>query len=249
MRTVYIQADAEGRILALTETDYGFEGYQPVEVDDAFDVMAIDDYRLKDGVLEYTGEGTAAREEAEEQAKAEAERKQAIDEGCQAFFVDGGKQAMERAIEDAASSGGGADPQVAVMARLLAPSIDFATVTATDVAAIPDYVPAWEDVDHFDQNDPCTYKGTIYRASKAHDRQDIYPPDVAGESMYYPIEVAEDGVIVYRTCHGDYDKVRKGERRHYPDASGPVYEALEDTAYSPDAYPQHWKLVGDAGTD
>lgn len=31
--------------------------------------------------------------------------------------------------------------------------------------------------------------------------------------------------------------------RHYPDADGPVYEALDDTAYSPDAYPQHWRKV------
>lgn len=247
--TVYVSAEKDGRILSLTEEDYGFEGYQAVEVDDSFNVLTIDDYCLQDGKLVYTGEGTAARKEAEEQAKAEAERKQAIDEGCQAFFLDGGKETMEQDIKDAAVSGGGADPQVAVMTRLLAPSIDFATVTATDVAAIPDYIPAWEDVAHFEQNDPCTYKGTIYRASQAHDRQDIYPPDVAGESMYYPIEVAEDGVIVYRTCHGDYDKVRKGERRHYPGADGPVYEALEDTAYSPDAYPQHWKLVSDADTE
>lgn len=243
MRTVYIQADADGRIVSLTEEDYGFDDYQAVEVEDDFDVLTIDDYRLQERKLVYTGEGTAAREEAEREAQAEAERKKAIDEGCQDFFIDGGKAQMERAIEDAAASGGGSDPQVAVMARLLAPSIDFANVTATDVADIPDYIPAWEDVAHFEQNDPCTYKGTIYRASQPHDRQDIYPPDVAGESMYYPIEVAPDGVIVYRTCHGSYDMVRKGERRHYPDADGPVYEALEDTAYSPDAYPQHWKLA------
>lgn len=244
MKTVYIQADEEGRILSLTEKDYGFVEYQPVEVDDDFDVLTIDDYRLKGGELEYTGEGTAAREEAEKQAQAEAERRQAIDEGCQAFFVDGGKAQMERDIEDAAASGGGADPQVAVLARLLAPSIDFATVTATDVAAIPDYIPAWEDVARFEQNDPCTYKGVIYRASKAHDRQDVYPPDVAGESMYYPIEVAPDGVIVYRTCHGKYDAVRIGERRHYPDASGPVYESLVDyNAYSPDVRPDDWKPI------
>lgn len=79
MKTVYIQADEEGRILSLTEKDYGFVEYQPVEVDDDFDVMTIDDYRLKGGELEYTGEGTAAREEAEKaeaQAKAEAEDKE-----------------------------------------------------------------------------------------------------------------------------------------------------------------------------
>lgn len=249
MKTVYVQADEEGRILSLTEEDYGFAEYQPVEVDDSFGVLTIDDYRLKDGVLEYTGEGTAAREEAEKEAQAEAEERERLDSASREYFLRGGKETMEQDIRDAAASGGGADPQVAVMARLLAPSIDFATVTATDVVAIPDYVPAWEDVSHFEQNDPCTYEGTIYRASQPHDRQDIYPPDVAGESMYYPIEVAPDGVIVYRTCHGDYDKVRKGERRHYPGADDPVYEALEDTAYAPDVYPQHWKLVSDADTE
>ena len=249
MRTVFVSVDDDGRVVGLTEVDYGFDGYQPVEVDDDFDVMTIDDYRLQEGQLVYTGEGTAAREEAEKEAQAETEERERLDSASREYFLGGGKTEMEKAIEDAAASGGGADPQVAVMARLLAPSIDFATVTATDVAAIPDYIPAWEDVSHFEQNDPCTYKGTIYRASQPHDRQDIYPPDVAGESMYYPIEVASDGVIVYRTCHGEYDMVRKGERRHYPDASGSVYEALEDTAYSPDAYPQHWKLVSDADTE
>lgn len=138
------------------------------------------------------------------------------------------------------------DPALSAVVRMAVASISLADATATDVAVISDYIPAWEDVSHFDQNDPCTYKGTIYRASQAHDRQDIYPPDVAGESMYYPIEVAPDGIIVYRTCHGAYDMVRKGEKRHYPDAEGPVYEALEDTAYSPDAYPRHWELVTDA---
>lgn len=138
------------------------------------------------------------------------------------------------------------DPALAAVARMAVASISLAGATATDVVTISDYLPAWEDVSHFEQNDPCVYMGVIYRASKAHDRQDIYPLDVAGESMYYPIEVAPDGIIVYRTCHGEYDMVRKGERRHYPDAEGPVYEALEDTAYSPDAYPQHWELVTDA---
>lgn len=106
MKTVYIQADEEGRILQLMEYDQGFEGFEPIEVDDDFDVFTIDDYRLVDGALSYTGEGTAARKEAEEQAKAEAERKQAIDDGCQAFFVDGGKAQMEQDIRDAAASGG-----------------------------------------------------------------------------------------------------------------------------------------------
>lgn len=139
----------------------------------------------------------------------------------------------------------GTDPQLQTIARLAMPSIDFASVTATDVVAIPDYIPEWSTLigQKLKHNSPCVYEGTIYRASQDVTVQDIYPPDVAGESQYYPIEVAPDGIIVYRTCHGAYDQVLKGEKRHYPDAEGPVYEALENTSYSPDAYPQHWKLA------
>lgn len=138
------------------------------------------------------------------------------------------------------------DPALAALARISVASIPLTNATATDVAVISDYIPAWEDVTHFEQNDPCVYEGTIYRASKAHDRQDIYPPDVAGESMYYPIEVAPDGVIVYRTCHGEYDMVRKGEKRHYPGADGPVYRAKQNADRSPAEWPDYWKLVTDA---
>lgn len=138
------------------------------------------------------------------------------------------------------------NPGLVAVAKLAIRSVDFTSISSTDVVAAVDYVPNWSDVAHFKQNDPCVYMGVVYRASKDHDRQDVYPPDVAGESMYYPITVAPDGIIVYRTCHGDYDMVHKGERRHYPDAEGPVYEALEDTAYSPDTYPDHWKLTTDA---
>lgn len=139
----------------------------------------------------------------------------------------------------------GTDPQVATIAKLTVSSVDFADVTATDCVAIPDYIPEWADCigETLSQNDPVKYEGAIYRASQQVLVQEQYDPVTAGESQYYPITVAPDGIIVYRECHGQYDMVCKGEKRHYPDAEGPVYVALEDTAYSPDAYPQHWQLV------
>lgn len=244
---IYVEAAEDGRVIAAAEEAGSIVNAVEVESEIGPYDMVLGDYRLSDGVLKYTGEATAAAEAA----KAEIERMARAQSASIDYFVDGGKESMEQDIRDAAASGGGADPQVAVMARLLAPSIDFATVTATDVAAIPDYVPEWSTLigQKLKQNSPCVHEGTIYRASQDVTVQDIYPPDVAGESQYYPIEVAPDGVIVYRTCRGQYDMVRKGERRHYPGANDPVYEALEDTAYSPDAYPKHWKLVSDADTE
>lgn len=151
------------------------------------------------------------------------------------------QQTAQAAMETAQEAG--ADPQVATIAKLTAPSIDFEAVSATDCVAIPDYTPEWEPGIKLGKNAPVMRNGQLYRASQAiESAQEQYPPETAGESLYYPVEVAPDGIIVYRACHGEYDMVRKGEKRHYPGAGDPVYVALEDTAYSPDAYPQHWEL-------
>lgn len=152
------------------------------------------------------------------------------------------RQDADKAINMAGSKG--SDPQLQVIARLLAPSIDFASVTATDVVAIPDYIPKWAEGMKLAQNDPVKHKGKIYRASQAiQNTQAIYPPDTAGESLYYPIDVADDGIIIYRTCHGAYDQVKAGELRHYPGATDPVYRAKVDTAYDPVTVPANWELV------
>ena len=248
MKTVYIQADEEGRILTLTETDYGFEGYAPVEVDDAFDVLTIDDYRIQEGQLVYTGEGAAAREEAEKEAQAEAERKKAIEEGCQSFFIDGGKSQMEQDIRDAAASGGGADPQLKAFAMLQIATMDLGSTPCDTVAGFVDLWPEWQPDTAYKHNAPLTYQGRKFRASRDLTSQAIYPPGTA-ESEYYEVTLAPDGIIVWYQPGGAYNQVYKGEKRHYPDADGPVYEALENTTYSPDSYPQHWKLAGDAGTE
>ena len=245
---VYVSTDGDGRVLSLTEEDYGFDDYEAVEVEDDFDVMTVDDYRLQDGGLVYTGEGTAAREEAEEQAKAEAERRQAIDDGCQAFFIDGGKQTMEKAIEDAAASGGGADPQVRALAMLQVATMDLSAAPCDTVVQFVDLWPEWQPDTAYKHNAPLTYQGRKFRASRDLTSQAVYPPGTA-ESEYYEVRLAADGVIVWYNVGGEYNMVYKGEKRHYPDEGGPVYEALEDTTYSPDAYPQHWKLVSDADTE
>lgn len=247
MKTVYIQADEEGRILALTEEDYGFEEYQPVEVEDDFDVMTIDDYRLIDGSLSYTGEGTAAREEAEKQAQAEAERKRAIDEGCQSFFIDGGKTKMEQDIKDAAASGG-TDPQLKALATLQIATMDLSATPCDTVVEFVDLWPEWQPDTAYKHNAPLTYQGRKFRASRDLTSQAIYPPGTA-ESEYYEVKLAADGIIIWYQPGGAYNQVYKGEKRHYPDENGPVYEALENTTYAPDEYPQHWKLVGDADTE
>lgn len=196
----------------------------------------------------YTEEELEELEKQRQEAEAEAERKRAIDEGCQAFFIDGGKTKMEQDIEDAATSGG-TDPQLKALATLQIATMDLTSVTSTGCAAFRDYWPEWKPDTQYKQNDPLQWKGVYYRVSQDTTSSSVYPPDTAGESLYYPITIAPDGIIVYRTCHGAYDMVRAGETRHYPDAEGPVYRAKVDTAYDPDTVPANWELVPDAGTE
>lgn len=134
------------------------------------------------------------------------------------------------------------DPDAPALLSELYPTVS-ATLTETEQVRFVRYAPEWDPDTAYKKCQALMRKGQLYRVSQDHTSSDVYPPETAGESLYYPITVAPDGIIVYRTCHGEYDMVRKGERRHYPGADGPVYEALEDTAYSPDAYPAHWRQV------
>lgn len=190
----------------------------------------------------YTEEELARIEEERAEAERASQEQRTISQGSRAFFLDGGKEAMERSIEEAAASGG-ADLQLRALASLQVMAMDLTGYTSTQVAGFRDYWPEWQPDTEYGYQQPLRHKGLYYRASKALTSSATYPPDTAGESEYYPIEVAGDGVIVYRACHGQYDMVQAGETRHYPDADGPVYRAKVDTAYDPDTVPDNWELV------
>lgn len=239
---MYVMTDEGGRVTAATDREEFAGGMTEVEEPEGLDWSRIGDWLLKGDALVYDGAQTAAEEEARREAEAEAERRAIIDASAAEYFADGGKEAMERAIEEAAASGG-ADPQLQAIARMQVMTMDLTSVTSTECVAFRDYWPEWRPDTEYAYQQPLRWKGLYYRASKALTSSKVYPPDTAGESEYYPVEVAPDGVIVYRTCHGQYDMVQARETRHYPDAEGPVYRAKVDTAYNPDTVPGNWVLV------
>lgn len=134
------------------------------------------------------------------------------------------------------------DPDAPALLSELYPTVS-ATLTETEQVRFGRYTPEWEPDTAYKQCQTVLRGGQLYRVSQDHTSQEVYPPETAGESLYYPITVAPDGIIVYRECHGEYDMVREGESRHYPDADGPVYRAKVDTAYSPDTVPDDWELT------
>lgn len=189
----------------------------------------------------YTEEELAEIERQREEEERRVQEQRSISEGSKEFFLGGGKEQMEAQI-----AAGGADPQLQALARMQVMTMNLAPMPASTVAEFRDYWRDWEPgIKDVKQNDCFKYGGGYWRASQdIPETQGIYPPGTS-ESLYYPITVSSDGVIVYRECHGEYDMVRAGETRHYTDADGPVYRAKVDTAYDPDAVPDNWEFVSD----
>lgn len=158
------------------------------------------------------------------------------------ILVKGATELAEEA--KAIAEQAGTDPQLQALATLQVSTMSFDSTPSDEVVKFIDYWPDWKPDTAYKHNDPLTHAGKYWRVSKDLTSQAIYPPGTA-ESEYYPVELAPDGIIIFHQPGGGYNAIQKGEKRHYPDADGPVYEALETTSYSPDSYPQHWKLVED----
>ena len=215
--------------------------YEVYEDDGETLVASFADY-VKDDVKRGTEEGAVRLDIVRELP---AESKKAIEAleanmGVLSAQVDATDAKADEAKEMASQAG--TDPQLQALAKVQVATMDLSDATCDEVIAFRDYWPEWQPDTDYKHNQPLTYQGRYFRASKDLTSQAIYPPGTA-ESEYYEVELAADGIIVWYEVGGEYNMVRKGEKRHYPDESGPVYEALEDTSYSPDAYPQHWKLV------
>ena len=108
--------------------------------------------------------------------------------------------------------------------------------------------PAWAADTAYAADQRVRYNGssgtptpTLYNCVQGHTSQADWTPD---KTPALWTEVAKPGEIpVWRQPTGAQDAYNKGDRVHYPDADGPVYESLIDAnVYSPEAYPAGWRL-------
>ena len=122
--------------------------------------------------------------------------------------------------------------------------IEKASVSLPDEDALDaiELFPAWEIARLCKVGERLRYSGKLYRCEQEHTSQADWTPD---KTPALWTEVAKPGEIpVWRQPTGAQNAYNKGDRVHYPDADGPVYESLMDAnVYSPEAYPAGWRLV------
>ena len=102
--------------------------------------------------------------------------------------------------------------------------------------------PAWAADTEFAADVRIRYGDKLYRVVQAHTSQADWIPSNT-PALY--TEVALPGEIpVWRQPTGVQDAYNTGDKVHYPDADGAVYESLIDAnVYSPEAYPAGWRMI------
>ncbi len=103
-----------------------------------------------------------------------------------------------------------------------------------------DVIDAWAASTAYYVGDAVIYEDSEYECVQSHTSQAGWePPNVpalwkakGGDEV--PVWSQPDSTNPYNT----------GDKVHYPDADGPVYEStIDNNVFSPEAYPQGWQLV------
>ena len=127
-------------------------------------------------------------------------------------------------------------------ARALRPLIEKAAISLSDEDAIGcvELFPAWAADVAYTVDERIRYGGKLYRCVQAHTSQADWTPD-ATPALW--TEVAAPGeILVWKQPTGAQDAYRIGDKVHYPDINGPIYECTSDyNIYPPDQF--GWKLV------
>lgn len=115
-------------------------------------------------------------------------------------------------------------------------------LTDEQAEGVIDAFPAWAVGVAYSAGIRVRYGGKLYRCVQAHTSQEGWTPD-ATPALW--TRIGEPGEIpVWVQPTGAQDAYNTGDRVHYPDADGPVYESLIDgNVWSPADYPAGWTEV------
>lgn len=122
--------------------------------------------------------------------------------------------------------------------------IEKASASLPDADAIEaaELFPAWAVGVAYSVGERVQYDGKLYKVVQAHTSQaDWTPPTVPALFT----EVAKPGEIpVWKQPTGAQDAYNTGDKVWYPDVNTTVYESVIDSnVWSPNDYPQGWKVV------
>lgn len=146
---------------------------------------------------------------------------------------------LESTVSDVADM---ANPDVVTFAKMAVPAMTI-DMTTTEICSIASLLPEWKVGASYEQHQAFTYEGKVYRAAqKIPEAQEIYKPGQGTESLYTLIELADDGVRIWKRPTDATNSFAFGERAHYPTASDPIYVSKRDGNDSEPTKDEWWML-------
>ena len=114
--------------------------------------------------------------------------------------------------------------------------------TLAEFDGAEDVIDEWVVGNAYYIGDMVMYEEQQYECIQSHTSQEGYEPD-SNPALWSPYSEGDDGIPVWSQPDST-NPYMTGDKVHYPDADGPVYESLIDNnVFSPEAYPQGWQLV------
>lgn len=91
--------------------------------------------------------------------------------------------------------------------------------------------------------DRVRYNGILYKVLQAHTSQADWTPDAA-TSLFAEVLIPDPTVIPVWRQPDSTNPYMTGDKVHYPDENGPVYEStIDNNVWSPAEYPAGWREV------
>lgn len=112
-----------------------------------------------------------------------------------------------------------------------------------EAASVPQAFKEWQPDTAYQVGDRRRFEDVLYKCLQAHTSQEGWEPNQA-PSLWARILNPDPEVIPVWEQPDSTNPYMTGDKVHYPDAEGPVYEStIDNNVWSPEAYPAGWQLV------
>lgn len=114
----------------------------------------------------------------------------------------------------------------------------------SDATSYTELFPLWDgNGKAYKTGDRVRYNGILYKVLQDHTSQTDWTPDAA-PSLFAEVLIPDPEVIPVWRQPDSTNPYMTGDKVHYPDENGPVYEStIDNNVWSPADYPAGWKEV------
>lgn len=115
-------------------------------------------------------------------------------------------------------------------------------VTDNQAISMPSLFSSWEEEKQYEVDYIVRWNGHLYRCIKNHISNLEFNPENSS-TLWSRIDIASDGIDIWKQPTGKNDYYNIGDRCHYPDENGEMYESIIDKNILSPNVSSGWKVI------